>query len=137
MIFLKGTTMNVERATVRLQITEDRLVKCMVELNEVQNYLKNGRDVIVDWHLLDNVETGSTLYFDANGLEMQTKYLDKRKEYPFKTDNRVASNFYPVTTQLTVRDQSGFSNKQFTILTDRSQAASAGMRDQANMEFMI
>lgn len=87
--------------------------------------------------MLDNFETNQTLYIDANGLEMQEKFLYRRKEYKLKTNNIVASNFYPMTSAIAIRDKSGFSNKQVTIMSDRSQAASAGLRDQRNIEIMI
>ena len=92
---------------------------------------------MVDWEILDNFETNNTLYIDANGLEMQEKFLFKRKEFNLDTDNTIASNFYPVTTALSIRDSSGFSQNQVTIMTDRSQAGSAGLRDQSNIEMIL
>lgn len=92
---------------------------------------------MIDFEILDNFETNNILYFDANGLEMQTKYLYKRKEFTLKTDNIISSNFYPVTSAIAVKDFSGFSNKQVTVMTDRSQAGSAGLRDLRNIELMV
>lgn len=114
------------------------MVQFDVELNEVPiHYRRTGRDIVVDWEILDNFETNNTLYVDANGLEMQEKFLFKRKEFTLQTDNTVASNFYPVTSALSVRDTSGFSQNQVTIMTDRSQAGSAGLRDQSNIEMIL
>ena len=67
-------------------------------MNEISLGSKDtGKDVVVDWEILDNFEGNDTLYFDANGLEMQEKMLYKRKEYTLETDNTIASNYYPMT----------------------------------------
>lgn len=51
-----------------------------------------------------------------------------------KKTNNVAANFYPVTSAIAIRDLK--SSKQVTILTDRSQAGSAGHRNSSNIELM-
>ena len=69
-----------------------------MDLNEISLGSKDtGKDVIVDWEILDNFESNDKLFFDANGLEMQEKTLYKRKEYTLETDNTIASNYYPMT----------------------------------------
>lgn len=50
-----------------------------------------------------------------------------------ETDN-VAANFYPVTSAIAIRDKN--SNKQVTIMPDRPQAGSAGLRGNKNIELM-
>ena len=67
-------------------------------MNEISLGSKDtGKDVVVDWEILDNFESNDKLFFDANGLEMQEKTLYKRKEYTLETDNTIASNYYPMT----------------------------------------
>jgi hypothetical protein len=99
-----------DRATLRISITPNDFIKVTVDLNEVP-IGDSGKDIMIDFEILDNFETNNILYFDANGLEMQTKYLYKRKEFTLKTDNIISSNFYPVTSAIAVKDFSGFSNK--------------------------
>lgn len=41
-------------------------------------------------------------------------------------------NFYPVTSAIAIRD----AKKQITIMTDRSMAGSAGLRNGSNIELM-
>ena len=45
------------------------------------------------------------------------------------TNNTIASNFYPMTSAIAVRDVNSVRRKQVTIMADRSHAASAGLRD--------
>jgi hypothetical protein len=50
-----------------------------------------------------------------------------------QTDN-VAANFYPITSAIAIRDKN--SNKQVTIMPDRPQSGSAGIRGNNNIELM-
>jgi len=44
-------------------------VKFSVELNEVPIKTdKVGKDIVVDWTLLNGFDTGGKMYVDANGL---------------------------------------------------------------------
>ena len=85
-------------------------MKVTVDLNEVP--IKDcGKDLMVDFEILDNFETNNVLYMDSNGLQMNDKTLYKRKEFKLVTNNTIASNFYPITSAIAVRDFSGFSLK--------------------------
>jgi hypothetical protein len=58
------------RASARISINQfDDFVKYDVELNAVPiNNESVGKDVIVDWYMLDGFNTSRKLYVDANGL---------------------------------------------------------------------
>lgn len=65
---------------------------------------KVGKDVVVDWSLLDKFDTGKQLWVDANGLQMMHKKLNHRNEFNFTSNNTVAANYYPMTSAIAVRD---------------------------------
>jgi hypothetical protein len=65
---------------------------------------KAGRDVVVDWYMLDGFDTQGHFWVDANGLEMVPKTINFRRDYAFASNNTVPANFYPVTSALVIRD---------------------------------
>ena len=89
LVFLGDNNKDEERATLRIQISDDNkstaeseFIKYSLELNSVPiDHIETGKDVIIDWELFGNFSTGNTLFVDANGLEMQEKFLYKRKEF--------------------------------------------------------
>ena len=120
----------------------DDFVKFHVSTNEVPiSQDKTGKDVVVDWFLMDGFDTDDKFWVDSNGLQMVPKTLNYRKEYNFKTENTISGNYYPITSAIAVRDynksmNSDSSQRQVTVMTDRSQGASAGMRSRKNIEVM-
>jgi hypothetical protein len=71
---------------------------------------------------------------------MVDKQLFKRKEFKYiETKNIVAANYYPVTTAIAVRDTNSThkNQRQVTILNDRSQGGTAGLRSNASIELMM
>ena len=102
-IFLGENGIDEERASLIIQISdfesiESDFIKFKLELNEVPiNHFETGKDVIIDWELLDDFNSDNILYVDANSLEMQQKTLYERKEFKLETNNLIASNFYPIT----------------------------------------
>jgi hypothetical protein len=69
---------------------------------------------------------------------MVPKTLNTRKEFDIKNENTVSGNYYPITSAIAVRDfnKTMKSDRQVTVMTDRSQGASAGMRSRKNIEVM-
>lgn len=131
------------RATARVNINSlEEFVRFNVELNSIPiQEDKIGKDVIVDWSFLDGFDTKKKLYVDANGLQMIDKELYHRKEYPYESKNPVAANYYPMTSAIAIRNENttsvgGRNQRQITIMNDRSQGASAGLRGQRNIEIM-
>lgn len=126
------------RASSRISINNiDAFVRFDVETNEVpveEDQL--GKNVVVDWYLLDGFDTGNEFYVDSNGLQMS-----KKKLFTVPGQNTsVSANYHPVTSAISVTDtnrsQSNFTEKQVVILNDRPQGGSAGLRQGKNIELM-
>jgi lysosomal alpha-mannosidase len=66
---------------------------------------RTGKDVVVDWYMLDNFNTGGKMYTDANGLQMIDKELMHRKEYDYNSNNTISANYYPVTSAIAIRNE--------------------------------
>lgn len=66
------------RASSRISINNfDPFVKFDVETNEIpveEDQL--GKNVVVDWYLLDGFDTGNKFFVDSNGLQMIEKRLN-------------------------------------------------------------
>lgn len=48
----------------------------------------------------------------------------------------ISANFYPVDSAIVMRDQSGQSQLQVTVMNDRPQGGSADLTQSANIELM-
>jgi len=95
------------RATARISINDlDNFVKFDVQINDVPIELdKTGKDIVVDWYLMDDFDTNKTFWVDSNGLEMVKRKLYQRNSYNFSSGNgTIAGNYYPVTSAIAVRD---------------------------------
>jgi len=132
------------RASVRIDINDvENFLKFHVSTNEIPvGYDRTGKDVVVDWYMLDEFDSNDKLWVDANGLHMVEKTLYKRKDYESKIltegNKTVSSNYYPITSAIAIRDfSSGESDqKQILIMNDRPQGASAGLRNKRNIEII-
>ena len=72
---------------------------------------------------------------------MIDKELFFRKEFPYSSKNPVPANFYPITSAIAIKNLNttsagGKNERRVTIMNDRSQGASAGLRGQRNIEVM-
>lgn len=94
------------RATARISINDiDNFVKFDVSINDVPIELdRSGKDIVVDWFLMDDFDTNNTFWVDSNGLEMVNKQLYQRKDYNYSANGTVSGNYYPVTSAIAVRD---------------------------------
>lgn len=65
------------RASSRININKfDPFVKYDVELNGVPiKSDRSGKDIVVDWYMLDGFDTGNKFWVDANGMQMIEKRL--------------------------------------------------------------
>jgi len=141
----------VRRVVAAVELSEiSDFMKFEVTLNEIpignykgekskaffqkQKDAERGKDIVIDWEFLDNFDTDSKLWYNSNGLDMHQKKLWSRKDYQVVETDNVASNFYPVTSAIVIRDKN--SNKQVTIMPDRPQSGSAGLRGNKNIELM-
>jgi hypothetical protein len=66
------------RATVRIDLNSvEDFVKFHVSTNEVPIALDDtGKDIVVDWYMMDDFDSDGKLWVDANGLQMVPKTLN-------------------------------------------------------------
>lgn len=64
---------------------------------------KIGSEVIITFTPY-NFDNAKTFYTDSNGLEMQTRVLDKRPDFNLTTNQKVSSNYYPINSCISVVD---------------------------------
>jgi hypothetical protein len=81
----------------------------------------HGREVTVNWKSID-IKNAGVFYTDSNGLEMQQRMLNYRPTWNFTSFQKVASNYYPVTSAISIIDER--AKLQMTVLNDRSQGGS-------------
>ncbi|CAF0732780.1 unnamed protein product [Adineta ricciae] len=78
-----------------------------------------GKEIILRYDT--DVNSGNKFYTDANGREVLERTRDYRPTWNYTVVEPVAGNYYPVNSRIWIKDQ----DKQFTILTDRSQGGSS------------
>jgi hypothetical protein len=106
-----------------------------VELGSVDISDKQGKDVIVAWRMYDNFTANQTFWTDSNGLEMQQRKIGRREGFSVAGDKqKIASNFYPITSAIAMRDVN--SGKQVVVMNDRTQAGSADLDGTSTIELM-
>ena len=66
--------------------------------------VQTGMEVIAKWKLVD-ASNDQVFYTDSNGLEMQTRTLNKRPDFNLETNMTVSSNYYPVNSAIAIRDE--------------------------------
>ena len=97
------------------------VIEFEVDVNSVDIEDKQGKDVIVSWKMYGDFNANSTFYTDSNGLEMQERRIDYQETFSLAKDKqKIASNYYPVTSAIAMRDFSPNSGKQVVILNDRT-----------------
>lgn len=131
-----NSTADKVRASARISINDvDDFVKFSVSINDAPIALdKAGKDIVVDWYMLDGFNSSGKFWVDANGLEMIPKEVNKRRDFNYLGNSTISSNYYPITSAIAVRDSN--SSKQVLIMNDRAQGASAGLRKGKNIEIM-
>ncbi len=65
---------------------------------------------------------------------MQKREWNKRPTYTYETDSTIPSNYYPVTSAITMIDTA--QNLQFTVLNDRAQGGTVHP-DTSTVELMM
>ncbi|EDO37584.1 predicted protein [Nematostella vectensis] len=88
-----------------------------------------GREVITRFD--SDIKSNKVFYTDANGREMQLRTRDFRPTWKLNNTEPVAGNYYPVNSRIFVKD----SNRQLTLLTDRSLGGSS-LKD-GSVELML
>lgn len=82
---------------------------------------ENGLEIITRYET--NFQNKQMFYTDANGRETIRRTRDQRSTWELQTSEEVASNYYPVTSWIFIRDLS--KDMQMTIMPDRSQGGSS------------
>ena len=88
-----------------------------------------GKEIITRFDT--DIKSNRLFYTDANGREMQERKRNYRPTWKLSVTEPVAGNYYPVNSRMYIKD----SDKQLTILTDRSLGGSS-MKD-GSMEIML
>jgi hypothetical protein len=85
--------------------------------------------------MYDGFKANGTFWTDSNGLEMQERKIGFQKTFSLANDKqKIASNFYPVTSAIAIRDVE--SGKQVVVMNDRTQAGSADIDGTSTIELM-
>jgi hypothetical protein len=94
------------RAAARITLSDQSdFLKFEVTINDLAVALdKSGKDIVVDWYMLDQFDSGKRFWADSNGLEMVPQQLFKHRDYNYTSNNTVSANFYPVTSAIAIRD---------------------------------
>ena len=79
------------------------------------------------------LQTNGTFFTDANGRETLRRTRDYRPTWDVDTTERVASNYYPVTSWMFIRDYD--KDLQLTVLPDRAQGGTSV--DDGSVELMV
>ena len=91
----------------------------------------NGREIVSLYET--DMRTNGTFFTDSNGRETIRRLRDHRSDYRLFTSEHTASNYYPITSWIFIRDYE--RNLQLSILPDRPQGGSS-IRD-GQIELML
>jgi len=80
-----------------------------------------GKEVIIKF--VTDLETNSIFYTDSNGREILKRVRDYRPTWKLNQTEKIAGNYYPINSRIYIKDET--ANKQFTVVTDRSQGGSS------------
>jgi lysosomal alpha-mannosidase len=81
----------------------------------------NGREVVSLYET--DMKTNGTFFTDSNGRETIRRLRDHRSDFRLFTSEHTASNYYPITSWIFIRDYD--RNLQLSILPDRPQGGSS------------
>ncbi|CAF1238466.1 unnamed protein product [Adineta steineri] len=88
-----------------------------------------GKEIILRYDT--DIKSQSKYYTDANGREVLQRIRNYRPTYNYTITEPVSGNYYPVNSRIWINE----TNRQFTILTDRSEGG-ASLFD-GSIELMI
>ena len=84
-----------------------------------------GKEVIIRFE--SDLKSHGVFYTDSNGREILLRRRDYRPTWQLKpVSEPVAGNYYPVNSQIFIRDEENLSvRRQLTLVNDRSQGGSS------------
>ncbi|CAF0769192.1 unnamed protein product [Adineta ricciae] len=88
-----------------------------------------GKEIILRYDT--DIQSGAKFYTDANGREVLERIRDYRPTWNYTKVEAVSGNYYPVNSRIWIKE----SNRQLTVLTDRSEGGSS-VRD-GSLELMV
>jgi hypothetical protein len=101
-------TLQAATIFVRYSPRFDDLIEFEVSLSEIPINDNDGKDVTVNWQMLDGFNENKTFWTDSNGLEMIERRIDFSPSFPWAHDEKdtmkIAGNFYPVDSAIAIRD---------------------------------
>ena len=80
------------------------LIEFEVKLHGIPISDDLGKEVVANWQVVD-IDNDSVFYTDSNGLEMQRRVLDYRPDWHFSSEEKIASNYYPIPSAIVIRDK--------------------------------
>ena len=78
-----------------------------------------------------DMATNGIFFTDSNGREMLQRRRDHRDTWEPKLQEKVAGNYYPITTKIAIEDET----RRFALLVDRAQGGSSLI--DGSMELMV
>ncbi|CAF1087368.1 unnamed protein product [Rotaria sordida] len=78
-----------------------------------------GKEIILRYDT--DIKSQSKFYTDANGREVLERIRDYRPTWNYSKVESVSGNYYPINSRIWIKEP----NRQFTILTDRSEGGSS------------
>ena len=147
-LFKNNTPGGPENALIRVTYSpfSNDLIDFEVELSEVPIEDEQSRDVTVNWHMFEGFDPKGEFFTDSNGMQMLKRnkaFLRANSSQEANTIQNqkpnfytISGNYYPVTSAIAMRDKSGNSSLQVTIMNDRPQGGSADLTEKATIELM-
>ncbi|XP_054166681.1 lysosomal alpha-mannosidase-like [Oppia nitens] len=132
----------------RGKLSEEVLQEFTPWLKQIIRVYKNMSDIEFEWivgplprdkdyEIISRFDTGfkteGVFYTDSNGRQTLKRKRNYRETWNLETTELVASNYYPVTAWISIKDQ--LSDLQMTVLPDRTQGGSS-LKD-GSVELMI
>lgn len=148
-VMLKNeTAAGAEHALIRVTYSpyNNDLIDFDVELSEIPVADQDSKDVTVNWHLFEGFDPKGEFFTDSNGMQMlkrnkaflRANASQEPNEIQEQSPNfyTISGNYYPVDSAIAMRDKSGNSSLQVTVMNDRPQGGSADLTEKATIELM-
>ena len=135
--FSNNTYMIISIYTSPFIIKVDSIIKPIYSQNNKNFVLQLQSNILNNITFINSTNrTYSEFWTDSNGIRMKRRISDYRS-YQYNFNDIISSNFYPVTTKISIREKSNktytnnqksyltTNDKQITIFTDRPQSGTS------------
>ncbi|XP_066256477.1 lysosomal alpha-mannosidase-like [Euwallacea similis] len=116
----------------------------IIRVNAIDNYVEfdwvvgpiprdgtSGIEVVTKY--TSDLKSDSTFYTDSNGKELLKRVRDFRPTWKLNLSEPVTGNYYPVTSQISIRDET--ADVDLAVLVDRAQGGSS--LNDGEIELMV